>query len=122
MPKILVAEDELDIRELIVFSLKFSGFEVITAVNGEQAVERALAERPDLVMLDVRMPKMTGYEACAAITKSDELKGIPVIMLSAKGQEAEIEAGLEAGACEYILKPFAIEELIARVRAVVSEP
>jgi DNA-binding response OmpR family regulator len=121
MPKILVAEDEPDIRELIVFSLKFAGFDVVTAVDGEQAVQMALQEKPDLVMLDVRMPKMTGYEACAAIKKSDELKEVPVIMLSAKGQHAEIEAGLEAGAYEYILKPFVLDELVNKVRAAVGE-
>jgi DNA-binding response OmpR family regulator len=121
MPKILVAEDEPDIRELIVFSLRFAGFDVVTAVDGEQAVQMALQEKPDLVMLDVRMPRMTGYEACAEIKKTDELKGVPVIMLSAKGQHAEIEAGLEAGAHEYILKPFVLDELVGKVRAAIGE-
>jgi DNA-binding response OmpR family regulator len=117
----LVAEDEADIRELIVFSLTFAGFEVITATNGEQAVQRALEEKPDLVMLDVHMPRMTGYEACVAIKRASQLADVPVIILSAKGQEAEIEAGLEAGAQEYILKPFALDELVERVREIVAE-
>ena len=73
MAKILVAEDEADIRELIAFSLTYAGLEVITAVDGEQAVQKALQEKPDLVILDVRMPKMTGYEACAAMKKTSEL-------------------------------------------------
>jgi DNA-binding response OmpR family regulator len=121
MAKILVAEDEADIRELIVFSLTFSGFEVIAAVNGEEAVQKALQEKPDLIMLDVLMPRMSGYEACAVIKQTNELKDIPVVILSAKGQESEIEAGLEAGAYEYILKPFALDELIAKVKRIVGE-
>ena len=120
MAKILIAEDEADIRELIVYSLTFSGFEVITAADGEEAVQKALEEKPDLVMLDVRMPKMTGYEACAEIKNSSELKDIPVVMLSAKGQESEIEAGLQVGAYEYILKPFVLDELVDKVRSIVG--
>jgi DNA-binding response OmpR family regulator len=122
MAKILVAEDETDIRELIVYSLTFSGFEVITAADGEEAVQKALEEKPDLVMLDVRMPKMTGYEACAEIKNSSELKDVPVVMLSAKGQESEIEAGLQVGAYEYILKPFVLDELVEKVRSIVGGP
>jgi DNA-binding response OmpR family regulator len=120
MAKILIAEDEADIRELIVYSLTFSGFEVITAADGEEAVQKALEEKPDLVILDVRMPKMTGYEACAEIKNSSELKDVPVVMLSAKGQESEIEAGLRVGAYEYILKPFVIDELVEKVRSIVD--
>ena len=120
MAKILVAEDEADIRELISFSLTYAGLEVITAVDGEQAVQRAVQEKPDLIMLDVRMPKMTGYEACAAIKKTNGLQDVPVIILSAKGQESEIEAGLDAGAYEYILKPFVLEELVYKVKSIVG--
>jgi DNA-binding response OmpR family regulator len=120
MAKILVAEDEADIRELIAFSLTYAGLEVTTAVDGEQAVQKALLEKPDLIMLDVRMPRMSGYEACAAIKETSELKDIPVIILSAKGQESEIEAGLDAGAYEYILKPFVLEELVQKVQKIVG--
>ena len=120
MAKILVAEDEADIRELIAFGLTYAGLEVTTAVDGEQAVQKALQEKPDLVILDVRMPKMTGYEACAAMKKTSELKDVPVIILSAKGQESEIEAGLDAGAYEYILKPFVLEELLHKVQSIVG--
>lgn len=122
MAKILVAEDEADIRELIVFSLTFSGFEVIAVADGEEAVQKALQEKPDLIILDVLMPKMSGYEACAVIKQSYELKDVPVVILSAKGQESEIETGLKAGAYEYILKPFALDDLIAKVRTIVGEP
>lgn len=120
MAKILIAEDERDIRDLIEFSLTFAGFEVVTAVDGQDAVEKALAAKPDLIMMDVRMPKMTGYEACAKMKTMDEIKDIPVVILSAKGQESEIQTGLNAGAYEYILKPFAPDELIQRVKDIVS--
>lgn len=120
MAKILIAEDERDIRDLIEFSLTFAGFEVVTAVDGQDAVEKALAAKPDLIMMDVRMPRMTGYEACAKMKTMDEIKDIPVVILSAKGQESEIQTGLNAGAYEYILKPFAPDELIQRVKDIVS--
>jgi two-component system alkaline phosphatase synthesis response regulator PhoP len=121
MAKILVAEDEKDIRELIFFSLNHQGFEVSVAVDGEDAVEKALELRPDLIIMDVRMPRMTGYEACAKIKGIEELKEIPVVMLSAKGQEAEIQTGLNVGAYEYILKPFAPDELIQRVKQILQD-
>jgi len=120
MAKILIAEDEKDIRELIVFSLTFAGFEVVPAVDGQDAVEKALEAKPDLIMMDVRMPRMTGYEACAKMKTMDEIKDIPVVILSAKGQESEIQTGLNAGAYEYILKPFAPDELIQRVKDIIS--
>ena len=120
MAKILIAEDEKDIRELIVFSLQFAGFDVVPAVDGQDAVEKALEVKPDLIMMDVRMPRMTGYEACAKMKAIDELKDIPVVILSAKGQESEIQTGLNAGAYEYILKPFAPDELIQRVKDIIG--
>lgn len=121
MAKILVAEDEKDIRELIFFSLNHQGFEVSVAVDGEDAVEKALELQPDLIIMDVRMPRMTGYEACAKIKGIEELKEIPIVMLSAKGQEAEIQTGLNVGAYEYILKPFAPDELIQRVKQILQD-
>jgi DNA-binding response OmpR family regulator len=120
MAKILIAEDEKDIRELIVFSLTFAGFEVVPAVDGQDAVEKAQEFMPDLIMMDVRMPKMTGYEACAKMKTIDKVKDIPVVILSAKGQESEIQTGLNVGAYEYILKPFAPDELIQRVKDIIS--
>jgi DNA-binding response OmpR family regulator len=117
--KILVAEDERDIRDLVGFSLKFAGFTVVEAGNGVEAIERALAEKPDLILMDVRMPKMTGYEACKQLKSIDAMKHIPVIFLSAKGQESEIQQGLDVGAEEYILKPFAPDELADKVREVL---
>jgi len=120
MGKILVAEDEKDILDLIVFTMELAGHQVITAVNGIEAVEKTLQERPDLILMDVRMPKMTGYEACERIKNIEEVRDIPVIFLSAKGQEAEIQQGLQVGAIEYILKPFAVDELTQRVAEVLN--
>ena len=120
MAKILIAEDERDIRELVNFSLQFGGFTVVQAANGAEAVEQAQKELPDLILMDVRMPKMTGYEACRQMKSMPELRDIPVVFLSAKGQETEIQTGLEAGAEEYILKPFAPDELVKQVQAVLD--
>ena len=120
MTKILIAEDERDIRELVNFSLQFGGFTVVQAANGAEAVELAQKELPDLILMDVRMPKMTGYEACRQMKSLPELRDIPVVFLSAKGQEGEIQTGLEAGAEEYILKPFAPDELVKQVQAVLE--
>lgn len=120
MTKILIAEDERDIRELVAFSLQFGGFEVVQAANGAEAVERAPVEKPDLILMDVRMPKMTGYEACRALKAMPDMRHIPVVFLSAKGQESEIQTGLEAGAEEYILKPFAPDELVKQVKLVLE--
>jgi len=120
MAKILIAEDERDIRDLVSFTLKFAGYEVVAASDGQDAYEKALAERPDLILMDVRMPRMTGYEACKKIKGEPSIKDIPIVFLSAKGQETEIRTGLEAGAEEYLLKPFAPDELIARVSELLA--
>ena len=121
MAHILVAEDERDIRELIAFTLRFAGYEVTTVSNGEEAVQAAAQIRPDLILMDVRMPRMDGYQACQHIKANPELQAIPVVFLSAKGQESEIQAGLEAGASEYLLKPFAPDELTRRVRELLQQ-
>lgn len=118
--KILVAEDEPDIRDLIAISLRYADYEVIEAIDGEEAVKKAQGELPDLILLDVRMPNMNGYEACHLLKARDSTRTIPVIFLSARGQEAEIKRGLELGAEEYILKPFAPDELYRRVGSILD--
>lgn len=120
MAHILVAEDERDIRELINFTLVFAGHQVTQAANGAEAVELAPKVKPDLIMMDVRMPKMTGYEACRQIKLIDEVKNIPVIFLSAKGQDEEVQTGLEAGAVAYILKPFSPEDLTRQIGEILK--
>lgn len=120
MARILVAEDEEDIRNLIVLTLEFAQHEVIQAKDGAEAVALAKQELPDLVMTDVRMPKMTGYEACKTIKADDATKHIPVIILSAKGQDEEKEQGRQAGADDYILKPFEIAGLTQRITEILN--
>jgi len=120
MTKILIAEDERDIRDLIAFTLRFAGYEVITANNGEEAVSLTLKEIPDLVITDVRMPKMTGYDACKLIKADPTTQHIPVVFLSAKGQEAEVQTGLASGGDEYLLKPFAPDQLTRKVAEILG--
>ena len=121
MAKILIAEDEPDIRDLITFTLGFAGYEVVAASNGEEAVKLAREVIPDLILMDVRMPRLTGYEACAQIKTDSKTRHIPVIFLSAKGQDSEIQTGLQAGAAEYLLKPFAPDQLTSRIHAILSK-
>jgi len=115
MANILIAEDERDIRELVTFTLEYGGHTVMAVANGEEALEAAHRQAPDLILLDVRMPRMTGYEACRRIKADPTLRHIPVVFLSAKGQELEVETGLEAGAVEYILKPFSPDQLNKKI-------
>jgi DNA-binding response OmpR family regulator len=121
MAKILVAEDERDIRELINFTLSFAGHELELAANGQEAVDKAPEFQPDLILMDVRMPKLTGYEACKQLKSMDAVKQIPVVFLTAKGQDEEVSMGLEAGAIAYILKPFAPDMLTQRVNELLQE-
>ncbi len=121
MAKILIAEDERDIRDLIEFTLRYAGHDVVKAANGAEAVELAPQARPDLILMDVRMPRMTGYEACRALKDIDEVKDVPVVFLSAKGQESEMNIGLDAGAYDYILKPFAPDQLAIRIAEILKK-
>jgi CheY-like chemotaxis protein len=118
--RILVAEDERDIRELIVFTLSYGGFEVFEASNGMEAVSKAPEVKPDLILMDVRMPRMTGYEACEQLKLLPETKNTPIVFLSAKGQESEITKGLKLGAEAYILKPFAPDDLIRQIKEIMA--
>ena len=120
MARILIADDERDIRDLITFTLRFAGHEVIPTTNGEEAYQTALKEKPDLILLDVRMPRMTGYEACEQIKANSSTQHIPVVFLSAKGQETEVRTGLDAGAEEYILKPFSPDQLTERIKVILG--
>ncbi len=121
MARILVAEDERDIRELINFTLMFAGHTVTLAANGAEAVEKVNEAKPELIMMDVRMPRMTGYEACKAIKEMDEYKNIPVVFLTAKGQDEEIQNGIEVGATAYIIKPFSPDELTRKIGDILTK-
>jgi CheY-like chemotaxis protein len=120
MPRILIAEDEPDIRELIALTLQFSGYDVVSTKDGVEAVEVAQKEPFDLILMDVRMPRMTGYEACRRLRENETTRHIPVVFLSAKGQEAEVQAGLQAGANQYILKPFAPDMLTRKIHEILN--
>lgn len=120
MTQILIAEDDQDIRELIVLTLQFNGFEVDSVEDGAAAVEQAQKKPYDIILMDVRMPRMTGYQACRALKEIDSTQNIPVIFLSAKGQEQEIQTGIDAGASDYILKPFAPDVLVSTITSVLK--
>lgn len=112
MARILVAEDEQDIRDLIAFILQTAGHEVVAVADGRAAVNAARNQKIDLIILDVRMPYMDGYEACRVLKEDPTTASIPVVFLSARGQEGEIQTGLNLGAAKYILKPFSPRELL----------
>jgi len=117
--KILAVDDEEDILELLRFNLTKEGFAVVCAASGEEALNLALSNRPDLILLDLLLPGMDGLEVARRLKKEDATKEIPIIMVTAKGEEADIVTGLEVGAEDYITKPFSRKVLIARVRAVL---
>jgi DNA-binding response OmpR family regulator len=117
---ILVADDDQDILELVAFRLERAGYEVLTAGDGEQALATARERRPALAVLDVMMPKLTGYEVVKAMRSEEETSRIPVILLTARVQEADVSRGFEAGADDYIRKPFSPQELRARVEAILG--
>ncbi|KXK22736.1 MAG: putative two-component response regulator receiver protein [Chloroflexi bacterium OLB15] len=121
MARILVAEDERDIRELINFTLLFAGHTVTLAANGAEAVEKVTDANPELIMMDVRMPRMTGYEACKAIKEMEAYKNIPVVFLTAKGQDEEVQNGIEVGATAYIIKPFSPDELTRKIGDILKK-
>ena len=121
MAKILIIEDEKDIRQLVIYTLQYAGYQVIAGVNGEEAVALAQQELPDLILMDVRMPRMDGYQAAQQIKNNETTQHIPIVFLSAKGQESEVEHGFEVGAEDYLIKPFNPTELIDRIRSVVDD-
>lgn len=117
--KVLVVDDEAHIVELISYNLINSGYDVITASNGNDAVKMARENKPSLVLLDLMLPGIDGFDVCKAIKGDKELKNTSIIMLTAKGEELDKILGLELGADDYITKPFSIRELLARIKAVL---
>jgi len=112
--KILVVDDEKNIVDIVAFNLHKEGYEVVVARDGEKCLEAFEIERPDLVILDIMMPKMDGFEACRRIRKMSQ---VPIIMLTARAEEVDRVLGLELGADDYVVKPFGVRELLARVKA-----
>ncbi|MBS4540073.1 response regulator transcription factor [Clostridium sp. D2Q-11] len=117
--KILVVDDEEHIVELIKYNLESNGYEIITAFDGNEAYKKALEETPDLILLDIMLPILDGMEVCKKLKRNKDTEDIPVIMLTAKGEETDKVIGLELGADDYITKPFGIRELVARIKAVL---
>ena len=117
---VLVVDDDQDIRELVSWKLQAAGFEVIGEADGEAGLAAALALRPDLVLLDWMMPRLSGLEVCRALRDEPATSGVPVIMLTAKAQEGDVQRGFAAGADDYIVKPFSPRELVSRVDAVLA--
>lgn len=117
--KILIVDDEDHILELIKYNLEVNGYKVITAVNGIDALSLVRSEKPNLVLLDVMLPKMDGFDVCKEIRKDNLISNIPVIMLTAKSEELDKIIGLELGADDYMTKPFSVRELLARVKAIL---
>ncbi len=117
--KILLVEDERDLLELLKYNLDREGFEVFTAETGEDGLKQVRTQTPDLILLDLMLPSMGGLEVCRSLKGRSETAEIPVIMLTAKGEESDVVLGLEFGADDYVRKPFSPRELIARIRAVL---
>ncbi len=120
--KIVLAEDEPQIARLVEFKLKKEGYQVVSKGNGEEALAAIKAEKPDLILLDVMMPVMDGYEVLRRVKEDENLKNIPVVMLTAKAQERDVVKGIDLGADDYITKPFHPAELLARVKRILGKP
>ena len=118
MKKILIIEDDEHIIELLKFNVKNSGYEVITAIEGFDGYQKAVNELPDLILLDLMLPGIDGIDICNKLKNKDRTKDIPIIMLTAKGHETDRILGLEIGADDYIVKPFSVRELMARIKVI----
>ncbi len=119
-PLVLIADDDEDILSLVAFRLERSGYQVVTATDGEEAFALALERQPNLAILDVMMPKLDGYELTKKLREEEATRSIPVVLLTARVQEADVARGFEAGADDYIKKPFSPQELRARVQAILG--
>jgi DNA-binding response OmpR family regulator len=117
---VLVAEDDDDIRALVVYRLERSGYQVVQALDGEEALRLVAEHTPDLAILDVMMPKLDGYEVTRRLRSDPSTNRLPVILLTARSQEADVSEGFAAGADDYIKKPFSPDELRARVQAILG--
>lgn len=120
MPTILVADDDVDIRELVLFKLQQAGFAVRLAADGPSALEALEQEMVDAALLDITMPGVSGLDVCRALRRDPAMAGTAVILLTASAQEPDVQAGFRAGADDYITKPFSPRELLSRVQAVLA--
>ena len=120
MPKIVVADDDIDVRMLVALKLRHSGYDVVDVGDGAAAVEACRESRPDLVVLDLMMPVMSGLDACRAIKAEPKLADVPVLLLTARAQNTDVDAGLAVGADAYVTKPFSPRELAAKVESLLG--
>ena len=118
--RILVVDDEIYIVHILEFSLTMEGYSILTASDGEEALRVIESERPDLIVLDIMMPKLDGYEVCRRLRQDEQFQELPVILLSAKGRPIDREAGLQAGADDYITKPFSPRKLLEKIRELLE--
>jgi len=114
--RILVVDDEMDLVETVRFALELEGYDVLVAYNGEDGLNQARKENPDLILLDLMLPKLDGYKVCRLLKFDERYKHIPILMLTAKTQEKDRATGMETGANEYITKPFEMDELMKKVK------
>jgi DNA-binding response OmpR family regulator len=119
--KILVVDDEVDLVKTIQFSLELEGYEVLVSYNGEDALAQARNEKPDLILLDIMLPKLDGYKVCRFLKFDEQYKHLPILMMTAKTQEKDKLIGKETGADEYITKPFDMEELIGKIKTYLNK-
>ncbi|MEU7474446.1 response regulator [Lentzea sp. NPDC042327] len=120
MTTVLVADDDADVRDVVVFKLEQSGYDVLVAEDGATALTLARDALPDIAVLDVMMPRMTGLDVCRELRAAEATAGIPVILLTARARESDVEGGFDWGADDYLTKPFSPRELASRVRAVLA--
>ena len=120
MGRILVIEDERDLQKVLEYNLKQAGYEVLAALTGQDGLRLAREHRPDLVLLDLMLPDLSGTEVCKSLKSDEKTKDIPVIMCTAKGEEIDRVIGLELGADDYVVKPFSVRELLLRIKAVLK--
>jgi DNA-binding response OmpR family regulator len=119
--KILIVDDEVDLVETVRFPLEMEGFNVLVSYNGEDALNQARKEKPDLILLDLMLPKLDGYKVCRLLKFDERYKNIPILMLTAKTQEKDKALGMETGANEYITKPFDLDKLVEKVKTYLSK-
>ncbi len=121
LKKILIVDDEADLVETVRFPLEMEGFNVLVSYNGEDALNQARKEKPDLIILDLMLPKLDGYKVCRLLKFDEKYKHIPILMLTAKIQEKDKILGMETGADEYITKPFEMDDLMEKVKAYLNK-
>lgn len=121
-PKVIIVDDDRDAREMLVLALTREGFEVAQAANGLKLISTLHVDRPDLILLDVNMSWVDGFELCRAVRKSEDFHNLPVVFISARAAASDVKKGLDAGANDYFTKPVEIPTLVARIRELIGRP